>query len=39
VVFMDQGRVLLDGSPDSVLSRLASNGHEEYGFKGGMNHE
>jgi energy-coupling factor transport system ATP-binding protein len=33
VIFMKDGRILLDGSPSDVLERLESLGHEEYSME------
>ncbi|MHA1480289.1 MAG: hypothetical protein ACTSQZ_02545, partial [Candidatus Thorarchaeota archaeon] len=30
IIFMEKGEVLLDGTPQSVLTRLETLGHDEY---------
>ncbi|MHA1906785.1 MAG: ABC transporter ATP-binding protein [Candidatus Thorarchaeota archaeon] len=35
IIFMDNGRILLDGTPSAVLDWLAENGREEYAINGG----
>jgi energy-coupling factor transport system ATP-binding protein len=35
IIFMDNGRILLDGTPSVVLDWLTKNGRQEYAIKGG----
>ncbi len=35
ILFMDNGRILLDGAPSNVLDWLAKNGRQEYSMNGG----